>query len=209
MPTRKGLRCSAKSKSTGKRCRSFAVTGYRVCRVHGAGSPKKGRKGGRPPEHGLYSEHLARDLGGVIDELRQDPHLTDGLLDIAHIRALTARSQTLLRGEEERFLSLAEGEQASDGDKDGDLLMARARLLAWYERLAALATSTLASIERYYGALERKEGGVALAGLNAALLALVRVLHETVEDEALRELVIARIREEFRRIVVPNPGGGA
>jgi hypothetical protein len=30
-------RCKAKSKHTGLRCRSPAVNGYRVCRMHGAG----------------------------------------------------------------------------------------------------------------------------------------------------------------------------
>jgi hypothetical protein len=40
-------RCRAKSKRTGLPCRSPAVTGYRVCRMHGArgGAPEGKRNG--------------------------------------------------------------------------------------------------------------------------------------------------------------------
>jgi len=40
-------RCKAKSKRTGLRCRSPAVNGYRVCRMHGAGggAPEGKRNG--------------------------------------------------------------------------------------------------------------------------------------------------------------------
>src|SRR5271166_4544053 len=39
---RRALRCHAMSKRSGKRCRSPAVKGYEVCRMHGAvgGAPK-------------------------------------------------------------------------------------------------------------------------------------------------------------------------
>lgn len=50
--------CTAKSKRTGERCRANAVDGYTVCRMHGAGSPGKGRPGGgdgRPIITGRYS----------------------------------------------------------------------------------------------------------------------------------------------------------
>jgi len=41
------LRCRAKSKRTGLPCRSPAVNGYRVCRMHGAGggAPEGKRNG--------------------------------------------------------------------------------------------------------------------------------------------------------------------
>ena len=50
--------CTAKSKRSGERCRANAVEGYTVCRMHGAGSPNKGRPGGgdgRPIVTGRYS----------------------------------------------------------------------------------------------------------------------------------------------------------
>ena len=42
-------RCTAKSKRTGNRCNGPAVTGWKVCRMHGAG-------GGAPcgPRHGMW-----------------------------------------------------------------------------------------------------------------------------------------------------------
>jgi len=60
-------RCKAKSKRTGLRCRSPAVNGYRVCRMHGAGGgapegKRNGsfRHGGRTRED--VSERLAEDM---------------------------------------------------------------------------------------------------------------------------------------------------
>lgn len=44
---RLGKQCTAKSKRTGKRCRSPAVTGYNVCRMHGAGTRKRVLEGKR------------------------------------------------------------------------------------------------------------------------------------------------------------------
>jgi len=54
--------CSARAKSTGNRCRAWAVRGERVCRVHGAG-------GGRPITHGRYSTALRAVGDAWRDEL--------------------------------------------------------------------------------------------------------------------------------------------
>ena len=58
-------RCHAKSKRTGLPCRSPAVTGYRVCRMHGAraGAPEGNRNGnfrhgGRTKETASASRYL-------------------------------------------------------------------------------------------------------------------------------------------------------
>ena len=68
-------RCTAKSKSTGKRCMQPAVKGYTVCRFHGA-NPKN--HGGAPPEkmrgnlnalkHGAYVKKLLTDEEKAIFE---------------------------------------------------------------------------------------------------------------------------------------------
>lgn len=65
---REVLRCKAKSKGTGQRCKSPVVEGYKVCRFHGA-NPKN--HGGAPPEkmrgnlnglkHGAYVKKLLND----------------------------------------------------------------------------------------------------------------------------------------------------
>ena len=67
--------CTATVRRTGERCRRRAVTGYNVCQVHGAGSPKKGRPGGRPIIHGRYSKKLPERLREKYEESRSDPEL--------------------------------------------------------------------------------------------------------------------------------------
>lgn len=72
------MQCTAKAKSTGKQCRRRAVTGYTVCQVHGAGSPKQGRPGGVPKKYkagGKYSKFLPQRLVGRFEEMQDDPEL--------------------------------------------------------------------------------------------------------------------------------------
>ena len=48
LPVHRSPRCQAKSKRIGKKCRSPAVRGYNVCRMHGAhGGAPEGRRNGR------------------------------------------------------------------------------------------------------------------------------------------------------------------
>ena len=72
---RRVLRCKAKSKSTGQRCKRPVVEGYKVCRLHGA-NPKN--HGGAPPEkmrgnsnalkHGAYVKKMLTDEEKIIFE---------------------------------------------------------------------------------------------------------------------------------------------
>ena len=48
-PFQTSPRCTATSKRTGKPCQAPAVTGWTVCRFHGA-------RGGRPATHGHYTK---------------------------------------------------------------------------------------------------------------------------------------------------------
>ena len=64
--------CTATAKSTGERCQNPAVNGWDVCRLHGAGSPKKGTTGGAPPTHGRYSAKRRESLQEKIEEYRQE-----------------------------------------------------------------------------------------------------------------------------------------
>ena len=54
LPMHLAPRCKARSKRSGKQCRSPAVRGRRVCRMHGAGggAPKGNRNAWK---HGRYS----------------------------------------------------------------------------------------------------------------------------------------------------------
>ena len=61
-------RCGVKSKRTGLPCRSPAVRGYRVCRMHGArGGAPKGKKNGNFRHGGRTKE--ATSVRRYINEL--------------------------------------------------------------------------------------------------------------------------------------------
>ena len=60
LPMHRSPRCSARSKRTGERCRAPAVTGWRVCRFHGAGGGgPKGKRNGNY-KHGLFTAEAVR-----------------------------------------------------------------------------------------------------------------------------------------------------
>ena len=80
--------CTAKAKSTGKQCRRNANTGYNVCQVHGAGSSKKGRPGGRPVEHGRYADSFKGKLREKFIESYEDGNPLDLLPELAVQRTL-------------------------------------------------------------------------------------------------------------------------
>ncbi len=80
--------CTATSKQSGQRCRRWAVAGYNVCQVHGAGSPLQGRPGGSPVTHNRYSSFFNTDTAKKLDEIRSDQRLMDlaDEMDVARAR---------------------------------------------------------------------------------------------------------------------------
>ena len=78
------LRCRATSKRSGKPCRSPAVQGYNVCRMHGVGggAPKGNRNAWK---HGEYAAEtlvlkkkisaLARMASETMAGIEQDPYM--------------------------------------------------------------------------------------------------------------------------------------
>jgi hypothetical protein len=70
-PFQKSPRCSATSKRTKAPCLSPAVTGWTVCRFHGArgGAPKGERNG--MFKHGLYTQERVKERRLLSDLLRQ------------------------------------------------------------------------------------------------------------------------------------------
>jgi uncharacterized protein YjcR len=64
------LRCHATSKRSGKPCRSPAVRGHSVCRMHGAGGgAPRGNKNAL--KHGLYSAEAIETRRMVAELTRQ------------------------------------------------------------------------------------------------------------------------------------------
>jgi hypothetical protein len=70
MPFEDAKQCTATAKSTGERCKNPAVTGWDVCRMHGAGTPKEDATGGAPPKHGRYAAKRRESLQEKIEEYR-------------------------------------------------------------------------------------------------------------------------------------------
>ena len=54
-------RCRAKSKRSGKPCRAPAVTGWKVCRFHGAGGGAPKGKANGNYRNGFYTKDRLRD----------------------------------------------------------------------------------------------------------------------------------------------------
>ena len=71
LPMHLSPRCMATSKRTKERCRAPAVTGWRVCRFHGArgGGPKGVRNG--MYRHGLYTKDASEERRLLQELLRQ------------------------------------------------------------------------------------------------------------------------------------------
>ncbi len=72
--------CSATSKRTGNRCRAPAVTGWNVCRFHGArgGAPKGIANGAY--RHGLYTAKAVDERSRLRELLYQVRETKAGIL---------------------------------------------------------------------------------------------------------------------------------
>jgi len=73
---RQALRCHATSKRSGKPCRSPAVRGFKVCRMHGAGGGAP--RGNRDAlKHGLYTAEAIEARRLVHELIRQGRELVE------------------------------------------------------------------------------------------------------------------------------------
>lgn len=88
MPFEDAKRCTATAKSTGERCQNPAVTGWEVCRMHGAGTPKEDATGGAPPKHGRYAAKRRESLQEKIQEYREEENPAELWEELALLRAL-------------------------------------------------------------------------------------------------------------------------
>lgn len=67
-------RCTATSKRTGERCKGPAVTGWRVCRFHGAGGGHGPGKAHPSYRHGLRSQawvEVRKQINDLARETRE------------------------------------------------------------------------------------------------------------------------------------------
>ncbi len=72
-PMHLASRCHAKSKRSGKRCRSPAVRGHSVCRMHGAsgGAPKGNRNALKHGEYAAEAIEMRRAIGALTKQARE------------------------------------------------------------------------------------------------------------------------------------------
>lgn len=88
MPFEHAKQCTATAKSTGERCQNPAVTGWDVCRMHGAGTPTNETTGGAPPTHGRYAAKRRESLQEKIREYREEETPAELWEELALLRAV-------------------------------------------------------------------------------------------------------------------------
>ena len=79
-------KCTAKAKHSQQRCCNPAVTGYNVCRMHGAGGKSKPNLGGI--KHGRYSRLKTKAIASLIADFENDPDPLNLMAELATARAL-------------------------------------------------------------------------------------------------------------------------
>ncbi len=78
-----------------RRCERYKVTGISTCQMHGGGSPKKGRPGGRPPMDGsIRRSMLPQRMWSTFDAAMEDRHLLILRQDLAQVET---RMEDLLK----------------------------------------------------------------------------------------------------------------
>jgi hypothetical protein len=86
MALKDATKCTAKAKHSQQRCGNPAVTGYNVCRMHGAGGKSKPNLGAI--RHGRYSRLKTEQLRSLIAEFENDPDPLNLMAELAAARAL-------------------------------------------------------------------------------------------------------------------------
>lgn len=88
-------RCTASAKHSRQRCKNAAVTGFSVCRFHGAGSARQGRPGGRPIKSGRYSKYLPTQLSAIVADAQGYGRLLEMSDEINLVRGRIGQLLTL------------------------------------------------------------------------------------------------------------------
>lgn len=134
------------------RCENPAVTGWHVCRNHGA-------RGGRPPTTGKYSKHVPSGLGKDIDKLLSDPRILSLKDNIAvadvhiqeHMRGIDKFMEIIERGMGLRDgvpVDAKEMAFAVQWDKSLKEWMGERRMLAAEERRLLESQSRMMSMDK-------------------------------------------------------------
>lgn len=190
-------RCSARSKATGEQCRRWAVTGCKVCPMHGAGAPSRRRfpgPDGRPRQdprvsrlrHGLYSSRLPKEMRRMVEEFAADEA---ALFDL---NVVQARLWVLLTRCDEVEAGLADVDVR---DADGAAAVLRA-LDATRRVLHELATGVLV-----HEKIKQRSAGVTLEEVIGVVTTILLWARELAADERVpRDQIARRLSDRVDRV---------
>jgi len=174
--------CTARSKNSQERCLNPAVQGFRVCRMHGAGTHKRGRYGGSKPKHGLYSKKFKLRLGELADQIKTDP-------DMVNIDEYIA-IQTLMVGRMLEDMENTANEEDDAGKKMGDIAAAR----LFYKSVMQGMDSIQKGLERRQRILESKKYTMQVDEVRALIRKLLDIINDEIADDETRRRITARCR---------------
>ena len=127
--------CTATAKRTGARCTNPAVTGFSVCRHHGAG--RLAKPGGRPSTHGRYSKLKREELRQLIESHLRDQNPLDVFPELAAARALFQHFVERYDEQSEALITWHQSYQAGQRPIDPKKADALLTVLDDYEELRA------------------------------------------------------------------------
>lgn len=208
--------CKAMTATSGhtKQCRRLAISTYPVCQKHGAGSPFKGRPGGRPPSIYRGSKKLPRDLDVRLRAALDDDDLLNLSRGVAVAQARIAMLLEKLPEEDEislhmdnmlkgaKLLKRYETSQDADDLAKGLLLVTEAsnpitaERKQWQEIMVMLQShSRLVAKEmdrrKAIGAFLRAEEAFAMVKV------MVDIVNDKVEDRPTRLAIGAEFAKYF------------
>jgi len=215
------VKCKAKAKSTGKRCRRYAVSGYSVCQVHGAGSPRQGRPGGENKimsAGGRHSKHLKIRLASGYEASRTNPNLLEHRDEVALLDTRLGELLDNLQDGDTRelwqelgkyWLDLEKATARQDKPKQGEALQSLGRTIK-------RGNVIYASWKEVYGVIEQRRKTVdserkrlvemqqTITAERAMILigAILGVIQRNIKDKE----TINIIRAEFRELVPDDSG---
>lgn len=155
-------KCSAKAKTTGKRCKAWAITGGTVCVKHGGAAPQVKRKAKR-----RVADEKARKALYLLGRPRElDPH--EALLEEVHRTAGHVATLELLIAEFKKVDELVDGTTRTVSTPDGDTVTVQTAVSVWVslyqaERrhlIFAARTAIVCGVEQARVELEERQGAL-------------------------------------------------
>lgn len=207
--------CTATSKRSGERCKAHAITGRKVCRIHGGRSPvgpasptyASGRYSKYLPERMLARYHEAESDAALL-EMRADVALIDGRLSDVLKRVDTGESSHIWKALRATFQELQDAKNAGDTREEARLFGALYGLIvrgqqdwAAWEDVRGLLRDRKSLVESERKRLVEAQQMIAVDQAMSLLALLVDAVREVADDRVLRA-----VTDEYARITGrPSP----